>query len=185
MDPDTRTKQPIYAIADASEDPGTCHSNAINWWPDQELYTVSVLYWDSIVAFTRTGQLAWVMGGEPGQAYFPGITWNRQHNHHLLPDSLLLFSNQGNDAGSAALEFSTTSGSVEPVFSYSPEVSSNTFGDAKRLPNGNTLVTFSNAGLIHEVDSSGQAVQTISFSSPIGYTLRRKTLYGPPPPYGE
>jgi hypothetical protein len=123
------------------------------------------------------------MGGNAGQEYFPGISWNRQHNHHLLADSLLLFNNNGTN-GSTAVEYSTTGNSTTPLFSYSSGTQSNTLGDVKRLGNGNTLVTYSNVGVIHEVNPSGQLVQSISTDG-VGYTLRRRTLYGPPPPYAE
>jgi hypothetical protein len=123
------------------------------------------------------------MGGTAGQDYFPCISWNRQHNHHLLANSLLLFNNNGTN-GSTAVEYSTAGDSTTPLFSYSSGAQPNTLGDAKRLPNGNTLVTYSNAGLIQEVNPAGQLVQSMSTNG-LGYTLRRRTLYGPPPPYAE
>jgi hypothetical protein len=59
-----------------------------------------------------------------------------------------------------------------------------TLGDAKRLPNDNTLVTYSNNGIIHEVNESGDLQQAIRFANTqIGYTIRRQSLYGPPPDY--
>jgi hypothetical protein len=56
-------------------------------------------------------------------------------------------------------------------------------GDVQRLPNGNTLITYSTSGIIEEVTSSGDLVQTISANS-FGYTSFRETLYGPPTPPG-
>jgi hypothetical protein len=57
---------------------------------------------------------------------------------------------------------------------------SDTLGDVQRLPNGNTLVTFSNAGTIYELDTAWNVVQTLRASS-FGYSEWRETLYGPPP----
>ena len=57
---------------------------------------------------------------------------------------------------------------------------SDSLGDVQRLPNGNTLVTFSNNGLLQELDSSWNVVQTLSTGS-FGYADWRETLYGPPP----
>ena len=55
-------------------------------------------------------------------------------------------------------------------------------GDVQRLPGGNTLVTYSNEGLIQEIDESENVVLQISGGeNRIGYTLWRETLYGPPP----
>ena len=50
------------------------------------------------------------------------------------------------------------------------------------LPSGKTLITYSNEGLIEEVDSSSSwaVVQTLKASS-FDYTDWRETLYGPPP----
>ena len=54
-------------------------------------------------------------------------------------------------------------------------------GDVQRLPNGNTLVTYSTKGLIQELDSSWNIVQTLkSSSNSYGYADWRETLYGPP-----
>ena len=50
------------------------------------------------------------------------------------------------------------------------------------LPGGNTLITYSNDGLIHEIDGEGNVVLEIDGgSSSFGYSLWRETLYGPPP----
>jgi hypothetical protein len=49
----------------------------------------------------------------------------------------------------------------------------------QRLPNGNTLITSSNGGVIQEVDSSWNTVQSIKGT--FGYADWRETLYGPPP----
>ena len=49
----------------------------------------------------------------------------------------------------------------------------------QRLPNGNTLITYSTDGVILEVDPSWATVQTLTGS--YGYADWRETLYGPPP----
>jgi hypothetical protein len=67
------------------------------------------------------------------------------------------------------------------VFRYTSEGNgSSSLGDAQRLPNGNTLVTYSNQGVIREVDSGGQVVQTFETDA-LGYVMHRASLYGPPP----
>jgi hypothetical protein len=186
MNPATRKKDNVFAIGEATADAAqkmNCHANAIHWWPNRGLYTVSVFQWNSIIAFSETGKLSWVMGGSDSD--FSGASWDKQHGHHLLEDSLLLFNNNGADSDSTTLEYQMSDATAELTFSYASSGNvSNTLGDAGRLPNGNTLVTYSNQGLIHEVHPSGQLVQSIS-TSPVGYTVRRSTLYGPPPPYAE
>jgi len=58
-------------------------------------------------------------------------------------------------------------------------------GDAKRMPNGNTLVTFSTNGVIQEVGSSGTMLREISWGmgSAVGYANRVRDLYSIPPEY--
>jgi len=53
-------------------------------------------------------------------------------------------------------------------------------GDVQRLPNGNTLVTYSTVGEIHEVSPAGDLVQSLSITGPFGYASFRESLYGPP-----
>ncbi len=183
LDPTTGTTTTIFEVASANPAQSIgCHTNAINWWPDKDLYTASVLFWDSILAFDREGSLAWVLGGEKSD--YAGAQWDRQHQHHWFDDHVLLFNNNGDSGDSTALEYELGEDSAQLVFSYSSGAYSETFGGVQRLPNGNTLVTFSNAGVIHEVSPSGRVVQEIK-PGLVGYTVRRRTLYGPPPPYAE
>jgi hypothetical protein len=56
--------------------------------------------------------------------------------------------------------------------------SSSTLGDVQGLPGGNTLVTYSTAGRIVELDPNWNEVQT--FVVRVGYSSWRPTLYGPP-----
>jgi hypothetical protein len=53
-------------------------------------------------------------------------------------------------------------------------------GDVQRLPNGNTLVTYSNSGTVVEVDGQSNIVARFTTGS-MGYSTFRETLYGPPP----
>lgn len=182
LDPETGQTSLTYEVADADPAHGNdCHSNAINWWPEQSLYTVSVLSWNAIAAFSRTGQLSWVLGGN--SPTISGASWERQHDHDLTaPNTLLLFNNEGSGATSVAREYRWTEGIATEIWSYSGGIQSNTLGSAKRLPNGNTLVAYSNNGVIHEVNAAGQLVQAITTQF-LGYVTRRATLYGPPPPW--
>jgi len=59
--------------------------------------------------------------------------------------------------------------------------SSQTFGDAQRLPNGNTFITYCNAGVMQEVNADQDLIQAWEFSGGTGYSSHRPSLYGPPP----
>ncbi|HEY3496637.1 MAG TPA: hypothetical protein VGK73_18185, partial [Polyangiaceae bacterium] len=65
-------------------------------------------------------------------------------------------------------------------WSYMNEGRSVTLGDVQRLPNGNTLVTYSTDGSIHEITPAKELVQSLGDAAQLGYSTFRETLYGPP-----
>jgi len=188
LNPSTKASTLVYDVNQANPGfSGQCHSNAINWWPEQNLYTLSVMYWNSIIAFSRQGSLSWAFGGDISD--YSGASWSRQHQHHLLSaSSILLFNNDGvSGNGSSVLEYSMSGGAATRTWDFSSGASTQSMGDVKRLPNGNTLITYSNQGVILEVNGSKQTVRKITAGggTGLGYSQRRATLYGPPPPYQD
>jgi hypothetical protein len=82
-------------------------------------------------------------------------SWRRQHQPTLLPDgSLLLFDNLGSRP-SRVIEIDPRTGRV--LWQYAGIVSK-TLGSCQRLPNGNTLITESEAGRALEVTRAGRVV---------------------------
>ena len=71
--------------------------------------------WNSIVAFSRSGVLSWIFGGAASD--YPGVSWVRQHQHHLLSNGIVLFNNAGSD-GSSVLEYRLSETSAELVYDY-------------------------------------------------------------------
>jgi len=65
---------------------------------------------------------------------------------------------------------------------FAPGDYSQNLGDVQRLPGGNTLVTFSNAAVMKEIDGQGNVVLQVNGTSParFGYALWQDSLYGPP-----
>jgi hypothetical protein len=107
-----------------------------------------------------------------------------QHGHHLLADSIIIYANRYSDANTSAVVEYTMDG--EQTFFYESGDFSANLGDVQRLPGGNTLVTFSNDSLLHEVDPDGNLVLEIDGGGDaMGYSLWRETLYGPPPDIGD
>ena len=185
-------RETIYAIRNDFEYLATnsewCHANALSYDPRENVYYLSVLAFDAILKIDRSsGALVWVLGGEVSS--FEGTFWDRQHGHHALSNgNMLLFNNHGDPedftAASKVLEYALDGDTARLVWQYDGDATSTTFGDVQRLGNGNTLVTYSNAGLIHEVDTdTGTPVIIISFGASIGYADRRDTLYGLPQRY--
>ena len=162
------------------------HANAITYIPSDESYVVSDRNPNLYVKVSRQGQLIWQFGGSnPVGPFISGGDWQVNHGHHLLENgNLLIFNNGGGFGGgsSPAIEFQLDLNSMmaTEIWRYTSNSSSPTLGDVQRLPNGNTLVTYSNSGVIHEVDGSQNLVQSFTIGS-AGYVIHRPTLYGPPP----
>jgi len=169
--PDGTTK-PIY---DTTPIWGTsCHNNAIRYSEAEGLYTLSdLVHGDILFVDRKSGNLAYAL---KDFSYNYGAS---QHGHHLLNDSIIIFNNGSRLAQELSLNTSTMQSSE--IWRYSSAYSSEMLGDVQRLPNGNTLVTYSLAGRTHEVDANGNLVMEVRFSQTIGYMLWRETLYGPPP----
>jgi hypothetical protein len=184
----------IFRVADAypeGAELGTeheaCHTNAIHYHPSDDSFTFSDLNNNALVKVSAEGELVWVLGGPHSHFTGDGAEWERQHGHQLLDEKrLLLFVNGplGSEEPSEVVEVVLNERTMEAkrVWSYNDWYSSDTFGDVQRLPNGNTLVTFSNAGVIQQVDPSGNVVQEFTFplGGATGYSEFRETLYGPP-----
>jgi Arylsulfotransferase (ASST) len=165
------------------------HCNSILYHPADDSFTIGDRYPNLYVKVSQAGALEWQFGGScldapAGASHCVPESWQVSHGHHLLDDgTMLVFNNNANGSPSDALEFklNTTAGtmsatSVEAFTSGS--LTSNVLGDVQRLPNGNTLITYSTDGTILEVDPSWATVQTLTGS--YGYADWRETLYGPP-----
>lgn len=186
LDPETHETSLLYTVADDFNDLAAahgCHSNAVNYVPEQRALSFSILNFDTLILLDLSGNLLWTLGGP--QSDYTGASWDGQHQHHVTKTGVLLFNNNGN-GGSSVLEYALQGNRAKQVFEYSSGLTSITMGDVKRLDNGNTLITYSNNGIIHEVNPAGALVQETRFQSiGIGYTVRRPVLHGPPPGYGD
>jgi len=157
-----------------------CHGNALRYSAAEDVYTFSDVQQDILVV-NRTGDLAWRLSEllDGGIDVYGG----RQHGHHLLDDSMVVFANSwgGNDE-SVVVEYDLEG---TEIWSYEGNAFTANLGDVQRLPGGNTLVTYSNDSLVREVTPAGDVVLEFDGSgSRIGYTLWRASLYGPPPDLG-
>jgi hypothetical protein len=136
------------------------------------------------VKVNRQGQVLWQFGGDnPVGHHFPG-SWEINHGHMLLENGNFLFFNNGNGGPTSVFEYSLNESTwtATKVWSYASSAGSPILGDVQRLPNGNTLITYSSRGQIHEVDKNGELVQSFTSSTEsLGYANHRPTLYGDPP----
>jgi len=163
----------------------SCHANSVHHQLDGG-YTVSELVHNAYVKVDELGELEWMLGGGVDSTFSgSGNVWSRQHGHHFLPpDRLLFFNNQtAAEDSSRALEVVLDFGAG--IATYAPfeyavaGLASQVLGDVRRLPNGNTLVTYSvGSGLLHEVDPDGRRVRAIDLpGGACGYTDFRESLY--------
>jgi len=154
------------------------HPNALAYDSTEDRYLMSDLVRD-VYFFPRAG-------GTPENIELltslvgPSESWGTNvHRAMPLPENhLLLFANHGGEveASSKVVEFDLDSG--EQVWSYESGDLTSNFGDVQRLPGGNTLVTYSNAGLIHEVRPEGDLVLEITTQANLGYATWVPSLYG-------
>ncbi|MBN1607615.1 MAG: aryl-sulfate sulfotransferase [Polyangiaceae bacterium] len=171
---------------------GSFHCNAIHYHQADDSYTIADRNPNLMVKATRTGSPVWQIGGNcsgaPAPKCAPG-DWQVNHGHDFDKNGNLVFFNNGGGGGGMGggggsthiFELKITDSgtfSTSVVKDFTSSNSSNVLGDVQRLPNGNTLITYSSAGVLLEVDASWATVQTLKGS--FGYSNWRETLYGPP-----
>ncbi|HXJ19835.1 MAG TPA: hypothetical protein VMT03_06335 [Polyangia bacterium] len=180
---------------------GTLHANGLRYYQRDDSYSVSDLFLAGVYKFNRQGELAWQV--RPSCFTFLSGCYSVPlagiHGHELLDNGDLLFfsANAGglggraNGAPSPVYEYSLAQpdGSPETLeWTYLGELGSDELGDVQRLPNGNTLVTYSifnpphinqAQGTIREVSATGTVVRSVTGGA-MGYSSFRETLYGPP-----
>ncbi len=152
----------------------SCHGNAVRYSEKKGVYTYSDMLQPNLLVIDRA------TGAIVQQLADFGAFWNGpQHGHHLLDDSIVVYTNADN----VAHEFSINTDTMElsEIWRYQGLYGTTFMGDVQRLPNGNTAVTYSVAGRIQEVDPNANLVMEMRFSDAIGYSVWRDSLYGPPP----
>jgi len=117
---------------------------------------VSILMLDTVaVVDMETEEIVWVLSG----------LWHQQHQPTILDDGrMLVFDNEFDNAAgervSRVLEFDPFSQEVFWAYEGGPDrpFYTSTCGSNQRLPNGNTLITESDAGRAFEVTRGGAVV---------------------------
>jgi hypothetical protein len=176
----------VINVRDAHGGTAMCHTNSIHYQASDDTYTFSDLNQDAYAKVTRAGEVVWVLGGATSDFTGDGASWEGQHGHDLIAADRLLFFNNGDTGKNAvAVEVSLDLDTMTAtrVASYDPGIATRIYGDVQRLDNGNTLVTFGSAGVMHELDPNGELVESLTFAlgGALGYVTKRASLYGPPP----
>jgi len=181
LDPSTGATTLIYDEETDFVSLGEYHTNYVTYVPHLDAFSFSMRHSNTIVLLTYPG--AEVLGVFNGDLDEFELDWTAQHGHQFLEDGSLLVFNNTNGGPANVLEFAydlTGDKTSGPVDTYTGGPVSIAFGDVQRLPNGNTFITYSNSGTIHELDEAGTLVKTFETES-LGYAEHRPDLYGPPP----
>lgn len=186
-DPEAGTIEPLvadvsslYAMANPEY-----HANAITYRRDDDSFIMGDRFPSLLVNFDRRGRLRWQFGGsDPIGPSFSGTgSWRANHGHHWTDDGHLLVFNNGAVSTSRVLDFAVDEANLEArlLREYATEgLSSLVLGDVQQLPNKNVLTTFSTSGRLIEYLPSGETLAHLHSSTSLGYTMYRRTLYGPP-----
>ncbi len=163
------------------------HANAVRYHAHDDSLTVSDLWVPGIVKFNRQGQVQWQVGTHcegalASQCATAPLSGN--HGHQLLDNgNLLYFTSTSVGSGVHEYRLSLESGVFTATLEWSRagDALSVILGDVQRLPNGNTLLTYSSSGEIHELNPAHEILRKVSIrSNQFGYSSFRETLYGAP-----
>jgi len=172
------------------------HFNAIHYWEERDIYTVSNRESDAIVEVSGDGKLVRGIGKSTSEKFESTLAestlgqtetplWRVQHGHDwYAPNKLLVFSNGDFIGGQAnALHYTVGKEGIAHLdWSYNRMGNSATQGDIQMLPNGHVMVCASNSGILHEIDEDqGLVVQYQAPPEGFGYLTHRPSLYGAPP----
>lgn len=152
---------------------GNCHGNAIRYNEKMGLYSYSDMMQPDVLIIDRaTGNLVHQLRNF--DSYWNG----RQHGHHYFGNTFLVFINDFNYPQEYSIDVITRQ--LTEKWSYQTTLFSTLLGDVQRLANGNTTVTYSIPGRLHEIDTTQNLVMEMVFNATIGYSSWRRSLYGPP-----
>ena len=189
LDPETGMSTELYnenTDFSAEIDEYGAHTNYVSYVPHLEAISFSMRHMSAIGLLSYPGmELLAVFNGPDAVDEF-GLDWEVQHGHHFAEDRLLVFNNTSTGKSNIlGVSFDLMAGTASSETVIANGGTSLAFGDIQQLANGNLMVTYSTSGVIEEVDASGSVLQRLEATEAVGYAVRRKTLYGPPPPYGN
>lgn len=170
-------------------DPGPdwSHLNTIEPFPDENALLLSSRTQHKLFKIDlETEELVWTMGVEGDLALEGEDRFFRQHAPEIQPNgNILLFDNGSLPEGtysrpwSRALEltYDPEQQTVEPVWSYRPEpdLFAPIWGDADRLENGNTLVTF---GLRNRDEERNSRIEEVTAEKEVVWRLNAPNKWG-------
>ena len=144
------------------------HANAIDYDPETDSYLVSLGAMSLVVEIERsTGEMGNVYG--PTYSMFPddSTVFNFQHGANWTDEGTLLLSTTNLYTHSIEYEVDREANSLTQVWTYGLEehIFAAALGEAERLDNGNTMVSFGMGSQLHEVADDGAVVWVMKGST--------------------
>ncbi len=164
------------------------HGNYLSWQQEEQAYLVVLRHLDAVAAVDgESGAQRWMVSnnwGDYQSASEPIFTW--PHSSELVGGDLLVFNQTYKEiedtcSHSLLLSLDAGAGLATPADQYENQECSKVsyLGNAQALANGNTLVTFSDAGLVDEVTPEGELVHRLQLDLgwAFSYGFRHDTLW--------
>lgn len=152
------------------------HANGLDYDPVEDVYYISLKNIGTLVKVDRqTGESLWHLNGAANTfAFAEGSTMPlMQHQFQMLEDSIVIFDNGSPETGSRAAEFilDQDARTAEQIWEHKHDPAVYVFakGDVHRFENDNTLVVWSAAGEIQNVEPDGDIVWQLN--TELGYAL--------------
>lgn len=150
-----------------------CPMNTCNWDPVRDTVLVSQFYTDTVFEIDlATGQPIRQMGqlqqGDPWSFDPPESMFVYQHDPYWTSAGTLLVSThvQGQSGVQVAAEYEVDDATktLHRIWSYqSSDLWATQLGEARRLPNGNTILGYGQDGAVREVTSAGEVAWEASW----------------------
>lgn len=149
------------------------HGNSLVYVPEDDSYLVYLRWIDTLLKVGHDGAQHWVLSGPYSDFTSPdgsplwtshddSVLWSHGHFTDGWDGGLLMYDN-GNHTNAARVvevQYDTSTWTAEVVRSWSPPGSGfhNVLGDARKLPGGNVLVSWTVLGLMQEFTPDGDLV---------------------------
>lgn len=138
------------------------HANAMDLDPDETAVTFGFRGVSTIVRIDiASGERIWQIGGEQSDYAFPNPDDQPEHQHQFqwVDDQLFIFDNRSQPDNSRAigLSFDESAGTATKFWEWSrsPGVWSYALGDVHRREDASSMVVYTSAGIIDDIDAEG------------------------------
>ena len=151
------------------------HANSVTWDPAAGDYLIGLSNLASIARIDgATGELKWLLSGNPNEGDFASdeTLVDEPHSVQILEDdNLLIFNRHFSCAEALEVHLDMDTMVAVPVWSHaaSPCLTVPFLGQAMRLPDGETLISWSSAGTLDIVTPEGETVWRLDLDLGAGF----------------